>query len=126
MQRFQDIYTKLELICRAYQFHVLIPLNFIIPIIVVNHSIQYPYRYITEDPVMLFLVSIGSVFYFLLCAHLGEEISNEGFKAIIWASFFNYAAFVVLAIWYYVTYNSTRRINERESRERMRQELVVN
>ncbi len=126
MQRFQDIYTKLELICRAYQFHVLIPLNFIIPIIVVNHSIQYPYRYITEDPVMLFLVSIGSVFNFLLCAHLGEEISNEGFKAIIWASFFNYAAFVVLAIWYYVTYNSTRRINERESRERMRQELVVN
>lgn len=126
MQDFRNLYDRLELLIRAYQYHVLIPINFIMPAIVVYHSIQYPYRYITEQPDMLFLVSIGSVLNFFLCTRLGEEINQEGFKALLWTAFFNYAAFLVLVVRYYVTYKSERRIKNRESKERLRQLLLIN
>lgn len=126
MTNFRGLREKLELFLRKYKFHILIPLNLLLPIVVIHHSMMYKYHYITEQPGMFFWVSIASILNLYLCALLGEEINREGFRALIWAAFFNYAAFFVLAIWHYATINSNRRISERESLEKMRKLLRVN
>jgi hypothetical protein len=86
----------------------------------------YPYQSIAEKPSMIFIVSVASVLNLYLCTLLGDEINKEGFKALIWAAFFNYAAFLVLIVIFFTTYNSMRRIAERDSLERMRQMLRIN
>ncbi|MBT3233987.1 MAG: hypothetical protein HN356_14390 [Calditrichaeota bacterium] len=117
---------KVELFLREYKFHILIPVNTILPLIVLYHSMLYPYQSIAEKPSMIFIVSVASVLNLYLCTLLGDEINKEGFKALIWAAFFNYAAFLVLIVIFFTTYNSMRRIAERDSLERMRQMLRIN
>lgn len=117
---------KIELFFRDYKFHILIPLNTILPLIVLYHSMLYPYQSIADKPSMIFTVSIASVLNLYLCTLLGDEINKEGFKALIWAAFLNYAAFLVLIVIFFATYNSKRRIAERDSMERMRQLLRIN
>lgn len=74
---------------------------------------------------MIALISIASVLNLFICTLLGEEINREGFRALLFSAFFNYLAFTILMIWYFVTINSKQRVAERDSREKMRQMLRI-
>ncbi len=125
MRLMQLVSLKTELFWRNFKFHVLIPLNLIIPIYILYYTHTFPYQRISEQPGMIALISIASVLNLFICTLLGEEINREGFRALLFSAFFNYLAFTILMIWYFVTINSKQRVAERDSREKMRQMLRI-
>ncbi len=81
---------------------LLVLFDSLFPILVYYNKLQNPEIVLSQDIFSLIMIGIGHSVNVFTGAVLGEEIADEGFKAMIWSIFFSYLATVVLTVWYLI------------------------
>ena len=104
----------------------LIILNLTVLIVIAGKLFSDQELDLSKDHIWLAIIALGNVTNLFTCAVLGEEISNDGFKAIIWTVFFSYLFFLILGVRYAFYLASPKRKTVNNKRNELAIRLLEN